>query len=93
MGELLMLLNGIFTKKLSINQGEELLAEYCEENGFDDNTTQWKEPTHAKHFLSYHRRSNKMIAKNWVSYHLIRGNNKYSIWIDLATKEIREVLR
>ena len=34
-----------------------------------------------------------MISNNWVSYHPTRGNDKYSIWIDLVTEEIREILR
>jgi hypothetical protein len=91
--DLYMFYNRLFKKKLSINEGEKLLTEYCKENGFDDHTTQWKEPTHNKHWYAYSKRSYKMISKNWICYHLIRGNEKYSIWIDLVTEEIREVLR
>jgi len=85
--------NGLFRKKMSVNQGEKLLTEYCNINGFDDSTTQWKVPTHAKHWFAYHRWSNKKISNNWVTYHRFRGKDKYSIWIDLVTKEIREILR
>ena len=83
----------LLRKKLSIKQGEELLTEYCELNGFDDDTTHWKKPTHDVKWFSYRKRSNTMIANNWVAYHPVRNNNKYSIWIDLVTGEIREVLR
>jgi hypothetical protein len=85
--------NGLFVKKILIEQGEKLLIKYCEVNGFEDSTTSWKRPTHAKHWLAYRRRSNRMISKNWVSYHHIRGEDRYSIWIDLVSEEIREVLR
>ncbi|MBW9154279.1 hypothetical protein [Clostridium estertheticum] len=88
-----MNLKGLFKKKLSIDQGEKLLEEYCNENGFEDNTTQWKEVTHSKSWIPYVRRSNITSSNNWVSYHPIRGKQKYSIWIDLITGEIREVLR
>jgi hypothetical protein len=88
-----MFVSGLFKKRISISEGEKLLKEYCEENGFDDNSTQWKEPTYNKHWLAYHKRSYKMISHNWICYHLTRGNDKYSIWIDLVTKEIREILR
>ena len=88
-----MYFKGLFSKKLSINQGEKLLTEYCKENGFDDITTQWKRSTHARHLFAYRRGSNKIVSANWVSYHPIRDNNKYSVWIDLVTKDIREILR
>lgn len=88
-----MYFNGLFRKKLSIKQGEKLLSEYCNANGFDGRTTQWKEVTHAKHWFAYRKRSNKIMSSNWVSYHYLRGKTKYSIWIDLVTREIREVLR
>ncbi len=88
-----MYFKGLFKKKISIKQGEELLAEYCKINGFDDITTHWKKPSHAKHLFAYCVRSKKIIAKNWVSYHPTRGNCKYSVWIDLVTQEISEVLR
>ena len=39
-----MYFNGLFKKRLSLNQGEALLSDYCKINGFDDNTTQWKVP-------------------------------------------------
>ena len=88
-----MLFNGLFSKKISLKQGGKLLDEYCAVNGFDDITSQWKKPSHAKSLFAYHRRKNRMISKNWVSYHPTRGNAKYSIWIDLVSKEIREILR
>jgi len=88
-----MYFSGLFRKRLSIKQGEELLTEYCRINGFDDNATQWKKPKHSTHWFSYHKRSNRKIATNWVSYHHIRGNDKYSIWIDLVSEEITEILR
>ena len=87
-----MNLNWLLGKKLSLKQGEELLKQYCEENGFDD-ASPWKEPTHATHLFAHRRRSNKIISKNWLAYHLKRGSDNYSIWIDLVTKEIREVAR
>lgn len=88
-----MFYTGLFKKRLTIKQGEELLAEHCRVNGFDDNGSQWKKPTHSKHWFSYIRRGHKMISRNWVSYHPTRGDAKYSIWIDLVTQEIREILR
>ena len=90
-----MYFHGLFKKKISIKQGEKLLTEYCKVNGFDDNTTQWKKTTHAKNWFEYHRhsRSTRMISNNWVSCHPIRGNDKYSVWIDLVTEEITEILR
>lgn len=88
-----MYFKGLFRKKLSIQEGEELLKEYCITNGFGDNTSQWKAPTHNTHWFKYKKRANTKIANNWVAYHYIRGNNNYSIWIDLVTQEIREVLR
>ena len=88
-----MFFNGLFRKRLTINQGKQLLTEYCKENGFDDNNTFWKTTSYSRHFFAYHRRSNKKVADNWVSFHPIRGNDKYSIWIDLVSKEIREILR
>ncbi|GEM_PF-2270444 len=87
-----MYFHGLFKKKLSIKKGKKLLIEYCKVNGFDDNT-QWKKTTHSKSWFAYHSRSNRMISNNWVSYHPIRGNDKYSVWIDLVTEEIREILR
>lgn len=88
-----MYFSGLFKKRLSIRQGEQLLTEYCRVNGFDDNTTHWKEPKHATHCFSYRIQSKKMISTNWVSFHPTRGNSKYSVWIDLVTEEIREILR
>jgi len=88
-----MLFKGIFQKKISIKQGEKLLTEYCKENGFDNNAAQWKKTSHSKKFFAYHKHSNKRVANNWVSFHPSRGNDKYSVWIDLVSKEIREVLR
>jgi len=88
-----MFLSGIFSKKTSIKKGKELLTEYCKENGFDNNTTEWKKATHSKHRFAYQIKSNTIISKNWVAFHYYRGNNKYSIWIDLVTNDIREVLR
>jgi hypothetical protein len=84
--------NWLFRKKLSIKQAEELLTQYCQLNGFDDSTP-WKAPTQATHWFRYRKRSNKIISKNWLAYHLKRGSEKYSIWIDLVSKEIREVAR
>ena len=88
-----MSFNWPFRKKLSIKEGEELLAQYCEENGFDNVAAQWKSPTHATHWFAYSKQSDKVISKNWVAFHPIRGNTKYSVWIDLVTEEIREVCR
>jgi hypothetical protein len=88
-----MHLKGLFRKKLSVKEGQRLLTNYCKINGFDNDTTQWKDPTHDTHWFAYHKRSNKRVANNWVAYHPFRDNNKYSVWIDLVTKEIREVLR
>jgi len=88
-----MYFHGLFKKKLSIKQGEELLREYCNVYGFEDNTTHWKKPSYSKHLFAYSKKSNKMISRNWISYHPIRGNCKYSIWIDLVSQEIREILR
>lgn len=84
---------GLFRKKLSINQGRELLNEYCVVNGFDDNSKQWKRPSHSKHLFAYRKRSNRTISNNWVSIHPTRGDQKYSVWIDLVSQEIREILR
>lgn len=88
-----MYIKGLFKKKLSIKQGEELLMEYCAVNGFDDKTKHWKEPSYSRHLYAYIKHSNKMIAKNWVSFHPTRGNSKYSVWIDLVSQEINEILR
>jgi hypothetical protein len=88
-----MYFKGIFKKKLSIKQGEELLTEYCTVNGFDDIKSQWKRSKHSKHLLAYRKKSNRLISKNWVSYHPTRMNEKYSVWIDLVSKEITEILR
>ena len=85
-----MFLNGLFRKKLSISEGEKLLKDYCNVNGFDFNN-QWKTTTHNRNLFAYRIRSHKKISNNWVSYHLIRENDKYSIWIDLVTEEIRVV--
>jgi len=83
---------GIFLKKMSVSEGIELLAEYCTVNGFDKNT-QWKKITHSTNFFGYRKKSNKLVSKNWVSCHPNRGDQKYSVWIDLVTKEIHELLR
>jgi hypothetical protein len=88
-----MYFKGLFTKRIYIAEGEALLTEYCSINGFDDNTTHWKKPAHSKHLFAYRKCSNKRIAANWVSFHPTRDNNKYSIWIDLVTEEITEILR
>lgn len=88
-----MYFHGLVRKKISIEQGMKLLTQYCKENGFDDNTTQWKETTYAKHWFPYRMRSNTIIVRNWVSYHRIRGKDRYSIWIDLVSDEIRDILR
>ena len=88
-----MYLTGLFRRKISIKEGEKLLTEYCEVNGFEDNTTQWKKPSHSKHWFAYKVVSNRKISRNWVSYHHIRGSNKYSIWIDLVNERIVEILR
>jgi len=88
-----MFLSGLFRKRISLKEGKELLTEYCKENGFDVNTTQWKNTTYAQNRFAYHRKSNKIVSRNWVAFHYLRGSNKYSIWIDLVTKEIRETLR
>ena len=84
---------GLFKKRISIKQGERLLSEYCKVNGFDDDSKHWKKSTHSTNWFAYRKRSNNMIANNWVSYHPTKGNYKYSIWIDLVTKEIIEILR
>ena len=81
-----MYFNSLFMKRISIKQGEELLTQYCEVNGFEDSNTRCKRPTLAKHWFAYHRHSNRMISKNWVAYHSIRGKDKYSIWIDLVSQ-------
>ena len=78
---------------MSIKQGEALLTEYCAANGFDDIKSQWKGHSHSKHFFAYRKESNKLISMNWVSYHHTRGGTKHSIWIDLVSQEIREILR
>lgn len=88
-----MYFRGLFKRRLSIKKGGKLLTDYCKKNGFEDDTTQWRKPTHAKHWFSYKIKSRKMIARNWISYHYIRNNVKYSIWIDLANKEITEIPR
>jgi len=88
-----MLFNGIFKKKISINQGKKLLMEYCKVNGFDANTSPWKKTSHASNFFGYQKQSNKKVSNNWVSYHPSRGNDKYTVWIDLISQEIREILR
>jgi hypothetical protein len=87
-----MYLKGLFKKKISIKQGKKLLIEYCKLNKFDENN-QWKKTTHAKHWFAYKIHSRKMISRNWVSYHPIRKNDKYSVWIDLVTEEIIEIKR
>ncbi|MBU3111042.1 hypothetical protein [Clostridium lacusfryxellense] len=56
-----MYFKGLFTKKISIKKGVDLLSEYCKVNGFDDNT-QWKKTTHSKGIFAYHRHSNKLIS-------------------------------
>ena len=87
-----MYFKGLFMKKISVRQGVELLSEYCKVNEFDDNT-QWKKTTHAKHLFAYRRRLNRLISNNWVSCHPTRGDLKYSVWIDLVTKDITEIAR
>ncbi|MCB2293940.1 hypothetical protein LGK95_10460 [Clostridium algoriphilum] len=88
-----MFFKGLFRRKLSIKQGKKLLTEYCKLNGFTDSSSQWKNTTYDKHWFPYFKRTNVMVANNWVAYHPTRGNDKYSVWIDLMTEEIREVLR
>lgn len=88
-----MYFNQLFRKKISIRQGKRLLQTHCKLNGFDDNPELWKATTHRTHLFAYHRRSNNMVANNWVSYHPIRENLKYTVWIDLVSKEITEILR
>ena len=88
-----MSFRGLFRKRISIKEGERILAEYCRINGFEDNTTQWKKPSHAKHWFAYHIGTRKIISRNWISFHYMRENNRYSIWIDLVTEEIRENLK
>jgi hypothetical protein len=87
-----MYFGGIFMKKISIKQGEELLTQYCKVNGFGDDTTHWKKPRHSKHLIAYHKQAYRMIPNNWVSIHPVRGDYKYTVWIDLVSKEIREIL-
>jgi len=87
-----MFFKGIFSKKLSISRGIELLSEYCKENGFDKDT-QWKKTTHSKGLFAYHKHSHKMVSNNWVSCHPSRGAQKYSVWIDLISKDITEIAR
>ena len=79
-------------KRMPFRKGEQLLIEYCNVNGFDY-AAQWKRPTHAKHWLAYRKQLNKIISTNWISFHPTRGNDKYSVWIDLITGEIRETLK
>lgn len=88
-----MYFGGLFMKKISIKQGEELLREYCRVNGFGDNSTHWKKPSHAKHWFAYNKKAHSVAPNNWVSYHPVRENYKYTIWIDLVSKEIREFLK
>ena len=88
-----MYFSGLFSKKISVQQGEELLTEYCKVNGFGDATTHWKKPSHAKHWFAYRKQSHKLIPNNWVSLHPIRENYKYTIWIDLVSQEIKEFLK
>ncbi|WP_298847252.1 hypothetical protein [Clostridium sp.] len=88
-----MHLIGLFKSRITVKKGKRLLADYCKLNGFEDNTTQWKKVTFAKHCFAYKINSHKRVARNWVSFHYMRENNKYSIWIDLVTEEITEVLR
>ena len=82
----------IFFKKISVKEGIKLLSEYCTVNGFDKNT-QWKKTSHSTNFFAYRKKSNTLISANWVSCHPNRGDQKYSVWIDLVSKEIHELLR
>ena len=88
-----MYLTGLFKKRMSLKEGRKLLTEYCELNEFEDSTTQWEKPTHSKHWFAYKIVANKKISRNWISYHHIRGNDKYSIWLDLVSEQIVEILR
>ena len=83
----------LFTKKISISQGEALLTEYCRVNGFEDDSTHWKKPSHCNHWFTHRRQPNRMASNNWVSYHPVKNNYKYTIWIDLVSKEIKEFLK
>jgi hypothetical protein len=84
---------GLFRKKLSITKGKELLSEYCVVNGFDNNTKQWKKSSHCKNLFAYRKHKNRLISNNWVSYHPTREGQKYSVWIDLVSQDITEILR
>ena len=88
-----MYYSGLFKRKLTVKQGSKLLEEYCRLNGFDGNTSQWKNPTQAKHWFSYMKQGHKIISRNWVCFHYIRENSKYSIWINLANENITEIER
>ncbi|MBU3181836.1 hypothetical protein [Clostridium psychrophilum] len=88
-----MYYHGLFKKRISLRKGKRLLTKYCRVNGFDDDATHWKETTHSRNWFAYHGRSNRRISNNWVSYHPIRGNDKYTVWIDLVSEEITEILR
>lgn len=87
-----MFFKRLFSRKLSVSKGEQLLSEYCKANGFD-NDTQWKKTTHSKSLFSYHKHAHRLISNNWVSCHRNRGDQKYSVWIDLVTKDITEIAR
>lgn len=89
-----MFIKGLFKKRISIKKGEKLLSEYCVINGFDDVTIQWKRPKHHTNWiLAYHRNKSRVVSNNWVSFHPTRGEYKYSVWIDLITEDISEILR
>jgi hypothetical protein len=88
-----MYFSRLFTKKISIKQGEELLTEYCKINGFGDNTTHWKKPNHVKPGFGFRKSSSKTTPNNLLCYHPTRENYKYTILIDLVSKEIKEFLK
>ena len=89
-----MRFTGLFKKRISIKRGKKLLSDYCIINKFEDKNTQWKKPQHHTNwFFAYSKYKNRMISNNWVSCHYVRGDNRYSIWIDLVTEEIYEILR
>jgi len=88
-----MFFKELFVKKLSVRQGMKILAVYCRVNGFENYLTHWKKVTYSTKWFSYSKRSTTKRANNWVAFHPVKKNEQYSIWIDLVTGEIREVLK
>ena len=88
-----MRFKGLLKKRISVKKGKKILDEYCEINGFEGNGTEWKKPTHARHWFAYNIGKRTVRSRNWVAYHYMREDKKYSVWIDLVTEEIRENLK